>query len=208
MVCARILPECSVVRQDVSKLIKQLKEVEEHMGKLKGASKEVKRLQGCVQEADDEIRELSAQEASLQRQVGSPLKLAGVCAEGAWSFVHSYSASRLTDAYTTCNLMKQLHNASARAAELEARQRLKKEAAEREMERWRTAQNEADKDNMQVSEEVEKLEEAARQMERRIQELHAQEQTEELKFEEEKELVEDKVRAYNRRILNAITNTH
>ena len=61
---------------------------------------------------------------------------------------------------------------------------------------------------MQVSEEVEKMEEAARQMERRIQELHAQEQTEELKFEEEKELVEDKVRAYNRRVLNAITNTH
>ena len=39
------------------------------MGKLKGASKEVKRLQGNVQEADDDMRDLSAQEASLQRQV-------------------------------------------------------------------------------------------------------------------------------------------
>ena len=171
------------------------------MGKLKGASKEVKRLQGCVQEADDEIRELSAQEASLQRQVSSPL----TCRRAVSSYL---LASLLTDAGTTCNPMEQVHNASARAAELEARQRLKKEAAEREMERWRTAQNEADKDNMHVSEEVEKMEEAARQMERRMQELHAQEQTEELKFEEEKELVEDKVRAYNRRILNAITNTH
>jgi hypothetical protein len=76
------------------------------------------------------------------------------------------------------------------------------------MERWRAAQNEADKDNMHVSEEVEKLEEAARQMERRMQELQAHEQAEELKHAEERELVEDKVRAYNRRILNAITNTH
>lgn len=55
--------------QDVTKLIKQLKDVEEHMGKLKGASKEVKRLQGTVQEVDDDMRDLSAQEASLQRQV-------------------------------------------------------------------------------------------------------------------------------------------
>ena len=101
-----------------------------------------------------------------------------------------------------------MHNASARAAELEARQRLKREAADREMERWRAAQNEADKDSMQVSEEVEKLEEAARQMERRMQELQAVEQAEEVKYAEEQELVEDKVRAFNRRVLNAITNTH
>jgi hypothetical protein len=76
------------------------------------------------------------------------------------------------------------------------------------MERWRAAQNEADKDSMQVSEEVEKLEEAARQMERRMQELQAVEQAEEVKYAEEQELVEDKVRAFNRRVLNAITNTH
>lgn len=75
------------------------------------------------------------------------------------------------------------------------------------MERWRAAQSEADKDNMHVKDEVEKLEEAARQMERRMQELQAHEQAEELKHADERELVEDKVRAYNRRILNAITNT-
>ena len=180
------------------------------MGKLKGASKEVKRLQSCVQEADDEIRELSAQEASLQRQV-DPLNRRRACRAYLRSSPPQQASlltSKLTDVVTTCIFTGQMHNASARAAELEARQRLKREAAEREMERWRAAQNEADKDNMQVSEEVEKMEEAARQMERRIQELHAQEQTEELKFEEEKELVEDKVRAYNRRVLNAITNTH
>ena len=57
------------VWQDVSKLIKQLRDIEEYMGKLKGASKEVKRLQGSVQESEDQIRDLSAQEASLQRQV-------------------------------------------------------------------------------------------------------------------------------------------
>mmetsp|Transcript_67091 Transcript_67091/g.98159 ORF Transcript_67091/g.98159 Transcript_67091/m.98159 type:complete len:441 (-) Transcript_67091:272-1594(-) len=106
------------------------------------------------------------------------------------------------------SLQRQLHNASARAAELEARQRLKREAADREMERWRTAQNEADKDNTHVSEEVEKLEEAARQMDRRLHDLQTHEQSEELKYAEEQELVEDKVRAYNRRVLNAITNTH
>ena len=100
-----------------------------------------------------------------------------------------------------------MQNVSARAAELEARQRLKREAADREMERWRAAQSEADKDNMHVKDEVEKLEEAARQMERRMQELQAHEQAEELKHADERELVEDKVRAYNRRILNAITNT-
>ena len=105
-------------------------------------------------------------------------------------------------------MTQQLHNASARAAELEARQRLKKEAADREMERWRAAQNEADKDNMHVTVEVEKLEEAARQMERRLHEVQMQEQAEELKYAEEQELVEDKVRAYNRRVLNAITNQH
>jgi kinetochore protein Nuf2 len=55
--------------QDVSKVIKLLKDVEENMGKLKGASKEVKRLQGSTEEAEDQIRDLSAQEASLQRQV-------------------------------------------------------------------------------------------------------------------------------------------
>ena len=76
------------------------------------------------------------------------------------------------------------------------------------MERWRAAQNEADKDNMHVSEEVEKLEEAVRQMDRRQHELQTHEQAEELKYAEEHELVEDKVRAYNRRVLNAITNTH
>ena len=155
--------------KDVSKIIKQLKDVEEHMGKLKGASKEVKRLQGTTQEAEDEIRDLSAQEASLQRQ---------------------------------------LQNASARAAELDARQRLKREAAEREMQRWKAAQSETDKEGAKVSEEVDKLEEAARAMERRMQEIQALEQAEELKHSEEQELVEDKVRAFNRRILNAITNTH
>lgn len=41
-----------------------------------------------------------------------------------------------------------------------------------------------------------------------MHELQVQEQTEEVKYAEEQELVEDKVRAYNRRILNAITNTH
>ena len=78
--CFLLLPTihvsvCPVCMQDVSKLIKQLKDVEEHMGKLKVASKEVKRLQGSVQESDDEIRDLSAQEASLQRQVFSPFQV-------------------------------------------------------------------------------------------------------------------------------------
>ena len=41
-----------------------------------------------------------------------------------------------------------------------------------------------------------------------MQEIQALEQAEELKHSEEQELVEDKVRAFNRRILNAITNTH
>jgi hypothetical protein len=76
------------------------------------------------------------------------------------------------------------------------------------MERWRAAQTEADRDNLHVNDEVQKCEEAARQMERRVHELQVQEQTEEVKYAEEQELVEDKVRAYNRRILNAITNTH
>jgi prefoldin subunit 5 len=60
-----------VLAQDVAKLIRQLKEVEEHMGKLKVATKEVKRLQGSMQETEDDLRDLSAQEASLQRQVCS-----------------------------------------------------------------------------------------------------------------------------------------
>ena len=67
--------------QDVAKLIRQLKEVEEHMGKLKGATKEVKRLQGSVQEREDDLRDLSSQEASLQRQVDpvSPSYMRGAC---------------------------------------------------------------------------------------------------------------------------------
>jgi len=105
------------------------------------------------------------------------------------------------------SLRRQLHNISARAAELDARQRLKREAADREKEKWKNAAAGADKENEAAELEMERMSEESRLAEKRLQDLQNLEQAESSKFAEEKALVEERVRAYNLRILNAISNS-
>ena len=61
----------SKTERDVSKLTRQLKEVEEAVGRHKAARREVKRLQAAAAEHDAGLRELAAQEQSLRRQADS-----------------------------------------------------------------------------------------------------------------------------------------
>ncbi len=60
--------------------------------------------------------------------------------------------------------------------ELEAKQKLKREAAEREMERWKQMQQAADKENSHLQVQIDKLEDEARVLDKRMVELAAQEQ--------------------------------
>ena len=92
------------------------------------------------------------------------------------------------------SLRRQLHNISARAAELDARQRLKREAADREKEKWKNAAAGADKENEAAELEMERMSEESRLAEKRLQDLQNLEQAESSKFAEEKALVEERVR--------------
>lgn len=58
----------------------------------------------------------------------------------------------------------------------------------------------------QLSAEAGRLEDEAKQLEKRIYDIENQEQTEIAKHNEEQASVEEKVRGYNLRILNAISN--
>jgi hypothetical protein len=65
---------------------------------------------------------------------------------------------------------------ACRAAELDAKQKLKREAAEREMERWKQMQHAADKENSHLQVQIDKLDDEARMIEKRMVELATQEQ--------------------------------
>eukprot|EP00290_Baffinella_frigidus_P013954 CAMPEP_0180154368 /NCGR_PEP_ID=MMETSP0986-20121125/24122_1 /TAXON_ID=697907 /ORGANISM="non described non described, Strain CCMP2293" /LENGTH=454 /DNA_ID=CAMNT_0022102719 /DNA_START=120 /DNA_END=1484 /DNA_ORIENTATION=- len=105
------------------------------------------------------------------------------------------------------SLRRQLHNISARAAELEARQKLKREAAVREKNKWAQAAEGAEKENEGFEVDIERMTEESRITEKKLQDLQNLEQAESSKFAEEKALVEERIRSYNLRILNAISET-
>jgi len=103
------------------------------------------------------------------------------------------------------SLVRQGNSIASRVAEQDAKQKMMKEAATRELEKWRGLQVAADQENVHHKAQIEELDDQARLIEKRMVDLEMIERLEMDKLLAEHSKVESELHSYNQRILAAIS---
>eukprot|EP00281_Chroomonas_sp_CCMP1168_P000577 CAMPEP_0206266474 /NCGR_PEP_ID=MMETSP0047_2-20121206/30593_1 /ASSEMBLY_ACC=CAM_ASM_000192 /TAXON_ID=195065 /ORGANISM="Chroomonas mesostigmatica_cf, Strain CCMP1168" /LENGTH=421 /DNA_ID=CAMNT_0053694529 /DNA_START=15 /DNA_END=1280 /DNA_ORIENTATION=- len=175
-----LLIEMDTKLQSLRRKIDGLLKTEKDMGKLTKHLREAEECLGRLKAANKETKRLQGVMAEMKGQIEE-------------LDVQEHS------------LKRQANTTASRSAELESKQRLKREAAEREMERWKQMQQAADKENSHIQIQVDKMEDEARMLEKKMVELASQDQQDMDRLHAEHAKVEQELNSYNQRILAAIS---